>query len=256
MTLEGKVALVTGGNTGIGKAIALKLAQEGAKVTICSRSEQTLLSAVEEMEDQGFEILHFACDVGEANQVEEVVSQVVSRFGGVEILVNNAGALEHTPIERPDDEAWSRILKTNLDGPYLVTSRAVSHMPDGGRIINVSSVLGKFGVARNAGYCAAKHGLIGFTRAVALELAPRKITVNAICPGWAETDLARFVMERAADQEGVSYEEFRRQALNRVPLGEMIRPDEIAALVFFLVTPAARNITGQAYNICGGQVMY
>jgi 3-hydroxybutyrate dehydrogenase len=129
-------------------------------------------------------------------------------------------------------------------------------MPSGGRIISISSVLGKMGVPGAAAYCASKHGVIGFTKSIALELAGRKITANVICPGWVETQLAEVVMKRAAENSGISFEEFRRNALNGVPLSRMVQPEEVASLVLFLASPAAKNITGQSYSLCGGQTMH
>jgi 3-hydroxybutyrate dehydrogenase len=129
-------------------------------------------------------------------------------------------------------------------------------MPDGGRIVNISSVLGKMGVPGAAAYCASKHGVIGFTKSIALELAGRKITVNAVCPGWVETELARAVMDRAAVSLGLSFDEFRQNAIDKVPLRKMIRPEEVASLTHFLASPAGKNITGQSYSLCGGQTMH
>jgi len=256
MNLNGKVALITGGGTGIGKSIARKLGREGARVAICGRTEATLRKAEEDLWSENIVVDQFVCDVSVLGQVEAMVQALTAGSGSIHILVNNAGALEDTPLDPPNDEGWDRVIRTNLDGVYFVTSRVVSHMPERGRIINISSVLGKIGSPGAAAYCASRHGVIGFTRAAALELAPRKITVNAICPGWVETDLAKIVMGRAAGNLGISYEEFRRNALNEVPLGEMIQPEEIASLIQYLTGPASNNITGQAYSLCGGPVSY
>jgi NAD(P)-dependent dehydrogenase (short-subunit alcohol dehydrogenase family) len=256
MNLKGKVALVTGGSAGIGKAIAWRLGKEGAQVTICGRSSETLETTCAGLHEEGIEVSTFLCDVGVLQHVEEMVRGLTAEFGHLDILVNNAGALEDTPLDSPNDEGWRKVLRTNLDGVYFVTSRVVQHMPDGSRIVNISSVLGKIGVPGAGAYCASKHGLIGLTRATSLELAGRKITANAICPGWVETDLAKLVMDRTALKLEINYEKFRRDALAKVPLGEMIRPEEVASLVHFLVGPDAGSITGQSYNLCGGQVMH
>ena len=150
---------------------------------------------------------------------------------------------------------WRRIIDTNLIGTYLVTREALPLMRAGGRVINMSSVLGRFGVPGYTAYCASKHGFIGFTRALALELAPRGITVNALCPGWVETGMSLEGMTLGAAATGTTYDEFRRRALDAVPLKRIIQPEEVAGLVRFLVSPTADAITGQTYNICGGQVM-
>ena len=256
MDLKGNVALVTGGSAGIGKAIALKLGRNGARVAICGRTPETLQQTAEELKSEDLSIFPFHCDVGVLEQVEAMVESFTAETGRIDILVNNAGALEDTPMDSPNDEGWRRVIRTNIDGVYFVTSRVMPFMPDGSRIINISSVLGKRGVPGAAAYCASKHGLIGFTRSVALEVAVRKITANVICPGWVETELAKIVMDRAAANMEISYEEFRRGAMEQVPLGEMIQPDEIASLVLFLAGPSGSKITGQSYSICGGQVMH
>jgi NAD(P)-dependent dehydrogenase (short-subunit alcohol dehydrogenase family) len=256
MDLEGKFVLVTGGSAGIGKAIALRLGREGADVAICGRSIKRLQQAQEQLKTVGLAVSLFRCDVGQLEQVVEMVEALTAETGQIDILVNNAGALEDTPLESPNDEGWDQVVRTNLDGVYYVTSRVVPYMPEGGRIINISSVLGKMGVPGAAAYCASKHAVIGFTRSIALELSEKKITANVICPGWVNTDLARIVMERAAGNMGISYEEFFQNAMEQVPLGEMIQPEEIASLVHFLVSPSGGKITGQSYSICGGQVMH
>jgi len=256
MDLRGRSALITGGSAGIGKAVARRLGLEGASVAICARKRETLLGTEEELRSEGISVSGFLCDVSDLEQVEGMVQELVAESGPVDVLVNNAGALEDTPMDPLNDEGWSKVLRTNLDGVYFVTSRILPHMHDGGSVVNIASVLGKIGVPGAAAYCASKHGVIGFTRSIALELAGRKISVNAICPGWVDTELARIVMERAAKNVGISYEEFRQNALGQVPLGEMIQPEEIASLVHFLASSAGSNITGQSYSICGGQVMH
>lgn len=255
MILKNKVAVVTGGNRGIGRAIALKLGREGADVAICARSSDTLQGTTEELKKEGVKVFSEVCDQRKREEVDRFIESVEARLGRIDILVNNAGASGLTPIDEAVDDTWRNIIQTNLDGLYYVTSRVVPSMPNKGRIVNISSVLGRFGVPGYAAYCTSKHGVIGFTRVAALELAERKITVNAVCPGWVETDLARIGMERGARATGTTYEEFRHRALEAVPLKEMIMPDEVAELVHFLTTPGAANITGQAYNICGGQIM-
>lgn len=256
MTHKDKVAIVTGASLGIGLAVARRLGSEGAALGICARNSEPLEEAAHNLGDAGIRVLASPCDVSDAQQVNQFVADVESRFGPVNILVNNAGVGGPNPISEDSHEAWRRILGVNLDGSYYFCKRVLRHMPPKSRIVNLSSVLGKFGVAGYTAYCTAKHGIVGFTRALALELAPRGITVNAVCPGWVETRMARQGMEAGASSGGISYEEFRENALRHVPLGEMIEPEEIAGLISFLISDAARNITGQAYNLCGGQVMH
>jgi len=159
-------------------------------------------------------------------------------------------------MDDPDDSRWRDILETNLTGMYLVTKEVLRIMKDsGGRIINISSVLGKFGVPGYSAYCASKHGMIGFTRALALETAHRGITVNAICPGWVDTEMARSGMKDSAAYQGISVEEFKKQAMEAVPIRRFIDAEEVAQLVLYLASDKGSGITGQAINICGGQTM-
>ena len=266
MQLEGRVAVVTGGARGIGRAIAELFYREGARVAVASRNTKTLQSFASELNQGDHRIVPFRCDVASRDEVEVMIGNVIEVWDRIDILVNNAGASGMTPIAPPDepgaDEAvearWNAILATNLTGAYYCTREAVRHMPDRGtgRILNLSSVLGKFGVAGYAAYCASKHGVIGFTRALALELAPRKITVNALCPGWVETDMARTGLEEGARLLGTTPDEFRRQAEKRVPLGRFIEPAEVARLALFLASDAGAGITGQSINLDGGAAMW
>ena len=255
--LDGKVALVTGGGTGIGKAIARKLAQAGAKVAIASRSRRTVESAAKDMGRGALAVLPVTMDVRQKTEVERAVNEVVSEFGALHILVNNAGISGLSMISDPDHSRWYDIIDTNLNGLYLVTKAVLPHMPDhaGGRVINISSVLGKFGVPGYTAYCTTKHGMIGFTRALALEIVSRGITVNTICPGWVDTEMAELGIRETAAMQGISPEEFRAQATAAVPIQRFLEADEIAELVCYVASDAARGITGQAMNICGGQTM-
>lgn len=246
---------VTGGGRGIGRAIALALASPDTLVAVAGRTMADLEAAAGEIEGRGGRALPLAMDVADERAVEAAFATYRTRAASLEVLVNNAGVGGGEPIAGSDVARWRRSIETNLVGMYLVSRQAVSLMGGGGRIINMSSVLGRFGVAGYTAYCASKHGVIGFTRALALELAPRGITVNAICPGWVETDMAVQGMTLGARAMNVSYEEFRRRALNAVPAKRIIQPEEIAELVRFLSLPAASAVTGQAYNICGGQTM-
>ena len=191
-------------------------------------------------------------DVRDAKSVDAGIRGIVDRFGKIDIVVNNAGISGVTPVDAADTAPWLDIIQTNVLGTYFVTRAAVPHIPNGGRVIVISSVLGKFGVPGYSAYCTAKTGLIGFTRSLALELAPRKIMVNAICPGWTDTEMARSGMRDIAASEGITVEEFKKIAMSRVPLGEMVEPEEVANLVAFLAGETGNRITGQAVSICGG----
>jgi NAD(P)-dependent dehydrogenase (short-subunit alcohol dehydrogenase family) len=239
-----KVAIITGASRGIGRAIAKKLHDEGVSVALCARSP------IQDFPPD--RSLAVTMDVRDQKSVDAGVRRIVDRFGKIDIVVNNAGISGVTPIDAPETNDWLDIIQTNVVGSYYVTRAATPHIPNGGRVIMISSVLGKFGVPGYTAYCTAKTGIIGFTRALALELAPRKITVNALCPGWTDTEMARSGMRDIAKDLGISVEEFRKQAMARVPLGEMVEPEEVADLVAFLAGETGNKITGQAISICGG----
>jgi NAD(P)-dependent dehydrogenase (short-subunit alcohol dehydrogenase family) len=247
--------LVTGGGRGIGRAIALAFAAPGIRVAIAARTRAQLEETAAAIRDRGAEALPLPMDVADESSVASGFAELRTIGDRLDVLVNNAGAGGGLPLHETDTASWRRILDTNVWGTFLVTRQAVSLIADGGRIVNMSSVLGRFGVPGYTAYCASKHAVIGFTRALALELADRRITVNAICPGWVDTDMAAQGMRAGASAMGISVEAFRRQAIGEVPIKRIIQPDEVANLVKFLASPQAAAITGQTYNICGGQIM-
>ncbi|TAJ91107.1 SDR family oxidoreductase [bacterium] len=257
MLLAGKVAIVTGGGSGIGKAISESLAKNGARVAVASRNPSHLEAAAELFKRLDRPLLTIQMDVRKKEQAQKAVDSVVVTWGGVDILVNNAGISGLNRMDDPDDSRWHDIINTNLTGTYLITKEILKVMKDhsDGRIINISSVLGKFGVPGYSAYCASKHGMIGFTRALALEVVNRGITVNTICPGWVETEMARLGIEESAAYQGISADEFKRQAVEAVPIRRFLEAAEVAHLVCYLASPKASGITGQAINICGGQTM-
>jgi NAD(P)-dependent dehydrogenase (short-subunit alcohol dehydrogenase family) len=249
--LEGKVAFVTGASRGIGEAIARRLAAEGARVVLAARDEIACGRIAEEIGRQGGEAFAIGCDVTLAFSVSNAIASTVAKWRGIDVLVHGAGLGGPTPLSDPDDSRWNAILATNLTAVFRLTREAAPFLSNGGRVLVISSVLGRFGVAGMAAYVASKHGVIGLTRTFALELAPRKITVNALVPGWVETDMARDGFQRIAGSE----EEGRRKAAGMAPLGRVLHPDEIAGLAAYLASDEAESITGQAITIDGGQVM-
>jgi len=262
MRLSKKTALVTGASRGIGEAIARRFAAEGARVCLAARSVDETRRIAGEIASTGGDAFAVECDVTRSESFGSAIGSAVSRYGRIDVLVNNAGTSGLTPVEggTAEDEAaadrvWDEVVATNLTAVWRVTRAALAHMPDGGRIVHLSSVLGRFGVPRQAAYVATKHGVIGLTRSMALELAPRKITVNAICPGWVETDLARQGYRRIASGAHVSEDEARAICARMAPLGRVLDPDEIAGLALYVASDDARNLTGQAIVLDGGQVM-
>jgi ketoreductase len=247
--------LVTGGGRGIGRAIALAFAGPGTLIAIASRTPAQLIETAREIEGRGATALALPMDVADAPSVQAAFETLRAAAPALHVLVNNAGIGGGEPIAGSDIDRWRRMLDVNLFGMYLVSREAAPLLTDGGRVINLSSVLGRFGVAGYTAYCASKHGVIGFTRALALELAPRRITVNALCPGWVDTGMAVEGMTLGAQAIGTTYTVFREKALKAVPLRRIIDPGEVARLAVFLASDDASAITGQAYNICGGQTM-
>jgi len=257
MRLSGKTAFVTGASRGIGEAIARRFAAEGARVCLAARSVSQCARIAGEISKGGGEAIAVACDVTDPASYRSALGEAAERWRTIDFLVNNAGTSGLTPVagSESDDALWDAILATNLTATFRVTREALRFMPDGSRVINESSVLGRFGVPGYAAYVSSKHAVIGLTRTMALELAPRKITVNAICPGWGETDLARQGYRRIAGQRNITEEEARAVCAKMAPLGRVLDPEEIAGLAAYIASDDARNLTGQAIVLDGGQVM-
>ena len=249
-----KLALVTGASGGIGKTIALKLIKDGFKVALVARKENELQKVAEEIRSLKGEAVAVACDITSKDKFRTMVSTLEEEEGKIDLLVNCAGRGGGGVTANMDDDLWNDIINTNLNGVFHVTKSILNEgqMSEPGTIINIASTGGKQGVVYGAAYSASKHGVVGFTKALALELATKGITVNAVCPGFVETDMAQRVRESYANIWGVSPSEAKIRIENRIPIGRYIQPEEVADMVSFLASPRARGITGQAINVCGG----
>jgi 3-hydroxybutyrate dehydrogenase len=255
--LDQNVAWVTGGGRGIGRAIVRALAAEGAAVVVSARSFDEVTAVAVRLESEGREALALQCDVTDADAVKAAHEAALRRFGRVDILINNAGFAESAPLVRLDAELWNKTIAVNLTGTFHCMRAVLPAMIDRryGRIVNVASIAGKVGFQYTAAYCAAKHGVLGLTRSAALEVATKGVTVNAVCPGWVDTDMTAASMRRIVEKTGRSADEARRMLEGMNPMGRLIRPEEVAAVVRFLVGPDAAAITGQSYGVDGGEVM-
>lgn len=249
-------ALITGGTRGIGLAVAESLSARGYPVVVCARDAEALERTVKELTARGARAEGLVCDVTSAASVHSFVAGAVDRFGPVEILVNNAGRSGGGVTSAIAEELWQDVIATNLTSVFLVTKEVLTTggmtARGHGRIVNIASTGGKQGVMFGAPYSASKHGVVGFTKALGLELAKSGITVNAVCPGYVETPMAAGVRRHYADLWGITEEEVLERFEAKIPLGRYTRPQEVAALVDYLVTDAAAAVTAQALNVCGG----
>jgi len=257
-SLTGRVALVTGGSKGIGKAIALALAEAGADVAICARKMAELEPVAEAVRAKGRRAFATACDVTDAEQVSRLPAAVGEALGPIDILVNNAGASEsHKFVGHPDD-LWARMLEINLTSVYRVCKAVVPGMVERkwGRIITIASISSKVGARYVAAYTASKHGVLGLMRALAVELNPYHITVNAICPGYVDTPMTDANVANMVARTGKPEAEMRKFLEATNPQNRLITPEEVAALAVMLAGESARGITAQAINVDGGTLTY
>ena len=239
-----RTALVTGSSRGIGKAIAKELSKLGFRVVInYNSSEDAAKTTADGINSSGGEAITIKADVSDEAQVNRMFSEIAAKFGGVDVLVNNAGIVSDKTVKNMASDQWESVIKTNLTGTFYCTKMAMEHMRNNkwGRIINISSVIGQMGNIGQANYAAAKAGIIGFTKSVAKECAKHGITANAIAPGFVETDMVKSLPE-----------EVKQKILEQIPAGRFARPEEIARLVVYLVSEDAAYITGQVIPINGG----
>ncbi len=255
MKLEGRGAVVTGGGRGIGRAVARALAEEGAAVVVSARSTKEIEAVAAELVADGHQAHAIPCDVSDEASVEEMAKGALERLGTVDVLVNNAGIALSNPVKRLPLEEWNRILAINATGTFLCTRAFLHGMIDRrwGRVINVASVAGLRGGRYIAAYSASKHAQIGFTRALAAEVAELGITVNAICPGYVDTPMTEYSVSRMVEKAGITAEEALEHILALSPQHRLMRPEEIAHVAVMLCGKDGEGISGQAIAIDGGQ---
>ncbi|NLK01368.1 MAG: 3-oxoacyl-[acyl-carrier-protein] reductase [Clostridia bacterium] len=245
--LKGLTALVTGSSRGIGRAIAIRLAQEGAAVGINYNSnKEAAVEVLNEIQGFGGKAALFPGDVADGPGMAEMTKKIKNEFGGLDILVNNAGVTRDGLLLRMKEEDWQRVIETNLTGVYNCTKAALRYIlrSENPSIINISSVVGQMGNAGQSNYAAAKAGIMGFTKSMARELASKGVRVNAVAPGFIETDMTSVLPDRV-----------KEKMLENIPLGRLGKPGDVANLTLFLASPNSKYITGQIINVDGGMVM-
>jgi 3-hydroxybutyrate dehydrogenase len=260
MKLANKLAFISGGGRGIGRAIALAFASEGASVVVAARTREQVEAVADEINrSENSKAFAVECDVTYSESVERAFDRVKEEFGrGPDILVNNAGIVETAPFIKTDEALWQRHLSVNLTGPYHCTRAALPAMLTAhwGRIINIASIAGKTGAPYISAYAASKHGVLGLTRSLALEVATQGITVNAICPGYVDTEMTSRGIENIVARTGISKDEAVHTLEKMSPQNRLITAEEVAAVAVLLASEDGRGINGQAINVDGGTVLF
>jgi 3-hydroxybutyrate dehydrogenase len=256
--LSGHHAVVTGASRGIGAATAAALARLGADVTLMGRNEEALADVVERLrQDYSSKAQFVPVDVCDEDRVVAAFQTAENEFGAPKVLVNNAGIAEAAPFSKTDSKFWQRLIDVDLTGPFLCTRQVFGAMVKGGygRIVNVASTAGHTGYAYVAAYCAAKHGLIGLTRALSREFAKSGITVNAVCPGYTDTNIVASTLDKIVAKTLRTREQALAELVSHNPQGRLIAPKEVAEIVSWLCLPSSASVTGQSIMIDGGEVM-
>ncbi len=253
-----RIAFITGGGKGIGEAIAYSLARQGLRVAVAARTQADVERVAAAIHGRGGEALAVVCDVTQPDSIAAAIARVDNAFGKITILVNNAGASASAKFVGHDDTLWHQMIDVNLNSTYYVTKAVVPMMIEAnwGRVINIASTASKVGGKYIAAYTAAKHGVLGLTRALAVELVAHNITVNAICPGYVDTPMTDRSVANIAARTKMTEDDARAALEKRSPQNRLITPEEVAAVAVMLAGDDARGITGQAINVDGGAVMF
>jgi len=254
---KGQVAIVTGSASGIGKACAIRFAQEGANVACLDLNEEVNNATAAECKELGVDVLALSCNVADAGSVKASVDAALEQWGRVDVLVAAAGIYTGSPLPKVPLEQWQRLIDINLTGVFLANQAVASTMirQKSGSIINISSMAGKTSFPDSAEYSASKSGVIGLTRAVAMDMAPHGITANAVCPGNTLTEMVKNVAAKVGARDGLTAEEWLQMRADDCPMNRLAEPWEIAGVVAFLASPDSRYLTGQAIEVDGGMVM-
>ena len=253
--LDSKTALITGGGRGIGRAIALAFARAGARIAVAARTAEQVERVASEIGDNAIALV---CDVSDPESVARMFGEMRERFGDVDILVNNAGIAESATLVNTTDELWHRHLAINLSGTFYCTRAALPAMlkKGWGRVINIASIASKTGAPYTAAYAASKHGVLGLTRCGALEVAAAGVTVNAICPGYVDTDMTTRNVERITAKTGRTAAATLDFLKKMSPQNRLVTPEEVAAVALLLASDEGRGINGQGINVDGGTVLF
>jgi NAD(P)-dependent dehydrogenase (short-subunit alcohol dehydrogenase family) len=248
-------AVVTGANRGIGKAIALAFLRSGWQVLAVARTDASLSTLADEAGADAKALERLACDVADVVQLQNAIARLSARRPVPAVLVNNAGVSLSAPLEKTGRAELEHLLEVNVVAPYLLAAALVPAMAEagGGRVVNIASIAGLRGIRYTSAYCASKHALVGLTRALAVEWASRGVTVNAVCPGWTETDMLASAVRTVTEKTGRSAEQARSAILARNPLARAVTPKEVAALVLYLASAEAASLTGAALPVDGGE---